>query len=288
MKSQDRFDSLFAYFANIYKLPPPLLKAQVAVESSFDPEAVSPAGAVGLAQFMPRTWEEWQDGIPGSARLPGLPENPPKDPRNPEHAIKAQAAYLSYLLQYFGSERKALAAYNWGMGNVRKAIGKFGGVGWSASGPPALRARGRRGVVDAEGTERSSRAVGVHATPHEGDVASTHNGLRSHGHGRCLVISRTHVARLPVNTYRRRLGNVEMRGPLAKWAVKQRGAKNGESENPETKTWGGRAQPPWLHAAPQVELANRRIEEHVGRGVTPWKSARYDEAPKGSPSGASR
>ena len=49
---------------------------------------------------------------------------------------------------------------------------------------------------------------------------------------RSLVISRTPVARLPLDTYWGRLGNVEMRGPVAKRAVKQRGAKNGESENP--------------------------------------------------------
>ena len=51
--------------------------------------------------------------------------------------------------------------------------------------------------------------------------------------GRSPVISRTPVARPPLDTYyRRRLGNVETRGPLAKRAVEQRGAKNGESENP--------------------------------------------------------
>ena len=46
------------------------------------------------------------------------------------------------------------------------------------------------------------------------------------------------LARLPVDTYRHRLGNVETRGPLAKRDVKQRGAKNGESENSETKSQG--------------------------------------------------
>ena len=105
-------------------------------------------------------------------------------------------------------------------------------------------------------------------TPPKGDVAGTHNGFRSHGHDRCLVISRTPVARLPLDTYRRRLGNVETRGPEAKRAVKQRGTKNGESENPETKSRGGRAQPPWLHAAPHVISPNQRIEEHIGVGVT--------------------
>ena len=37
-------------------------------------------------------------------------------------------------------------------------------------------------------------AVGVRSTPLGDDVAGTHNGLRSHGHGRCLVIGRTPVA----------------------------------------------------------------------------------------------
>ena len=76
------------------------------------------------------------------------------------------------------------------------------------------------------------------------------------------------VARLPVDTYRRRLGNVETRGPKVKKAVKQRGAKNGESENPQTKSRDRRAQPPWLHVAPQVELANRRMRADVCGGVS--------------------
>ena len=77
------------------------------------------------------------------------------------------------------------------------------------------------------------------------------------------------------------------RGPLAKRAVKQRGAKNGESENPQKKSRGPRGQPPWLHAAPHDELSKRRIEDHAGRGVNPWKEVRYDKTPKGSPSGVS-
>ena len=128
-----------------------------------------------------------------------------------------------------------------------------------------------------DGTERSSGAVGVRSTPRACDVAGTHNGLRSHGRCRCLVISRIPVARLPLYTYRRRLGNVETRGPLAKRAVKQRGAKNGESENPETKSRGPRAQPPWLHAAPRASFPNGRIREHVGGGITSYKRARYDD-----------
>ena len=111
--------------------------------------------------------------------------------------------------------------------------------------------------------QRSSAAVGVRSTPLDGDVAGTHNGLHSHGRVRCLVFSRTLVARLPVDTYQRELGNVETREPLAKWAVNQLGAKNGEWENSEIRTRGGRVQPPGLHTAPQASFPNRRILEHV-------------------------
>ena len=182
------------------------------------------------------------------------------------------------------------AALGQDRGDLRDDLVEGVGDGWVARHPVLLLAGAAKEEASwmPDGTERSSGAVGVRSTPRAGDVAGTHNGLRSHGRCRCLVISRTPVPRLPLDTYRRRLGNVETRGPLAKRAVKQRGAKNGESENSETKSRGPRAQPPWLHAAPRVDFPNRRIEENVGKGVTAWKHGRYDEAPKGSPSGASR
>jgi soluble lytic murein transglycosylase-like protein len=71
-------------------------------ESGFDPYAVSPAGAQGIAQFMP-----------GTAAAYGL-----RDPFDPESAIEAQARLMSSLLRRFGSVRLALAAYNAGPGAV--------------------------------------------------------------------------------------------------------------------------------------------------------------------------
>ncbi len=62
-----------------------------------------------------------------------------------------------------------------------------------------------------DGTERPSGAIGVRSTPRAGDVAGTHNRLRSHGYDRCLVISRTPSARPTPDTYRGRLGSVETR-----------------------------------------------------------------------------
>ena len=75
-----------------------LLAAQLMAESNFNPFAVSPAGAQGIAQFMPST-----------AAAYGL-----KDPFDPVEAIDAQAHLMSDLIHQFGSPQLALAAYNAG------------------------------------------------------------------------------------------------------------------------------------------------------------------------------
>lgn len=63
----------------------------------------SPAGAVGIAQFMPAT-----------AREMGI------NPLDPYQAIDAAARYLAKLYRATGSWDKALASYNWGIGNVTR------------------------------------------------------------------------------------------------------------------------------------------------------------------------
>lgn len=85
-----------------WKVSPALLAAQLMAESGFDPDAVSPAGASGIAQFMP-----------GTAAAYGL-----ADPFDPVAAIEAQAHLMSDLLRQFGSPELALAAYNAGPGAV--------------------------------------------------------------------------------------------------------------------------------------------------------------------------
>jgi hypothetical protein len=75
-----------------------LLAAQLMAESNFNPFAVSPAGAEGIAQFMP-----------GTAASYGL-----ADPFDPVEAIDAQAHLMSDLMRQFGSPELALAAYNAG------------------------------------------------------------------------------------------------------------------------------------------------------------------------------
>jgi hypothetical protein len=79
-----------------------LLASQLYVESGFDPLARSPAGAEGIAQFMP-----------GTAAALGL-----EDPFDPLAAIDAQAHLMRDLLRRFASVPLALAAYNAGAGAV--------------------------------------------------------------------------------------------------------------------------------------------------------------------------
>lgn len=88
--------------ASRWNVSPGLLAAQVMAESGFNPRAVSPAGALGVAQFMPST-----------ARSYGL-----RDPFDPVASIDAQAHLMSDLLRQFHSVPLALAAYNAGSGAV--------------------------------------------------------------------------------------------------------------------------------------------------------------------------
>lgn len=115
MKPYNRYDSLIQYYAHYRNLDWLQIKSQIRQESVFDPYAKSPAGAKGLGQFMDPTWDEWSKNI-------GV-----TDVWNPEHNIHATCAYMQWLLRQFNQDlRAALAAYNWGIGNVRKAMKKHG------------------------------------------------------------------------------------------------------------------------------------------------------------------
>ena len=97
---------LFAAAAQKYGVPAALLTAVAAVESGYDPAAVSPAGARGLMQLMPAT----------AAGL-GV------DPMVPAQAVDGAARLLAQSLGEFGSVPLALAAYNAGPGAVRRYDG---------------------------------------------------------------------------------------------------------------------------------------------------------------------
>ena len=113
-------------------------------------------------------------------------------------------------------------------------------------------------VMGAAGLDRPviEKAASARSTPPEGDVAGTHNSLRSHGCFRCLVIRfrRTHWSgfrRIPTG------GEFETskRVPGCNRAVKQGDSKNGERENSErtfsesTCNPQGCTRPPGLRAS---------------------------------------
>ncbi len=84
------------------------------VESAFNPEAVSSARASGMWQFMPKTGKTFD-----------LKQNAFRDDRRDVMAsTRAALDYLQKLYTQFGDWHLALAAYNWGEGNVGKAIAK--------------------------------------------------------------------------------------------------------------------------------------------------------------------
>ncbi|HCB4005010.1 TPA: lytic transglycosylase domain-containing protein [Klebsiella pneumoniae] len=90
-----------------YGLPAGLLSSVAATESGGDPFAESKAGAKGLFQFMPGTAKDM--GLKG------------RDVFDPHKSADAAARYLRYLLDATGGDlEKALASYNWGLGNVQK------------------------------------------------------------------------------------------------------------------------------------------------------------------------
>lgn len=89
------------------------------VESSFNPHARSPAGAVGLFQLMPATATRF-----------GLSVHPADERLIPERNATAAARYLRYLHRQFGTWPLAIAAYNAGEGRLQRAQRKAGSNEW--------------------------------------------------------------------------------------------------------------------------------------------------------------
>jgi hypothetical protein len=105
-----RICDLIETHAEAHSLPPDFFARLIWKESRFDPAAVSPAGAEGIAQFMP-----------GTAALRGL-----ADPFDVEQAIPASAAYLSHLKILYGNFGLAAAAYNAGEQRVSRWLASGG------------------------------------------------------------------------------------------------------------------------------------------------------------------
>ncbi|MEZ5184484.1 MAG: lytic transglycosylase domain-containing protein [Candidatus Nanopelagicales bacterium] len=104
------------------EMTPKLLAAQLDQESGFDPRAVSAAGAEGIAQFVPDTWQIWGRDLDGDGIASAF---------NPQEAIDAQARLMCFLIyeaKISGIKGNhidlALAGYNAGWSQVVR----YGGI----------------------------------------------------------------------------------------------------------------------------------------------------------------
>ena len=101
----NQYDAEFAAAEKANGLPAGLLRRMAYQESRFDPAAKSPAGALGLMQFMPKT-----------AASMGF------SPLDPHASIKNAGIMMRGLIKQFGRVDYALAAYNWGAGNMSRYL----------------------------------------------------------------------------------------------------------------------------------------------------------------------
>lgn len=121
-----RFDSIIQRSSALYLpgIPWRLWKSQLWAESRLRPDAISPAGAQGIAQFMPLTWKEVSQQL-GWRNVSPLAAKP---------SILAGAYYMRWLRRFFKDLRDverhwyAASAYNWGVGNILRV--------WKRKGKP--------------------------------------------------------------------------------------------------------------------------------------------------------
>lgn len=105
-------------------LPASVVAAQISCESSYNPNALSPTGAEGIAQFEPGTWSSYGTG----------------SPYNPQDALLAYIKLMTSLLKSNnGNVADALAAYNAGQGNLSAGMGYANGILAAANANPNIK-----------------------------------------------------------------------------------------------------------------------------------------------------
>jgi len=110
-----RYEHIIRGHAENYRLDPALISAVIYQESKFRPDARSESGAVGLMQLLPETAKGIAVRTGGSAFTID-------DLLDPEINVRYGSWYLRHLLDKYGSDERALAAYNGGQGNVDRGV----------------------------------------------------------------------------------------------------------------------------------------------------------------------
>ena len=110
-----KYLNIINVYAEKYSLSKSMIASVINIESGYDKDCVSNAGAIGLMQLLPST------AFDCANRLDMVITE--KDLYNPEININLGCYYLSYLLDMFdGNLENSLSAYNWGLGNVKNWI----------------------------------------------------------------------------------------------------------------------------------------------------------------------
>lgn len=106
------YEGIIDKYSKAFGVDNHLIYAVIHTESRFDPEAISPAGAVGLMQVTEETGEF-------IAKKLEITDFKVEDLKDPETNIKMGTYYLSYLQTLFTEEDTVLAAYNAGPNRVK-------------------------------------------------------------------------------------------------------------------------------------------------------------------------
>lgn len=109
-----RYEDIVTREAEKYEIDPALVYGVIRSESSFRPEVVSHAGAIGLMQLTPETFDWLQQKANAGEHMAS------ERLKDPDTNIRYGVYFLSLLKERFQSEREMLAAYNAGMGAVSR------------------------------------------------------------------------------------------------------------------------------------------------------------------------